>query len=390
LRPQVLALRRLHPGWGAGRIRVELHRLDAPAPLPSLPTLRRWLARAGLAPPRDRRPATRQPRATQPHQVWQMDAAEQIRLRQGPGACWLRLVDEASGAFLLTRVFAGASWPEVGAPAVQQALRQAFALWGRPEGPRVDHGVPWVGRGGLPTDLELWLAGLGVRLHVNPRRRPQANSQVERAQRTGQDWAGPSLCDTVEQLQRRVDEEDRVQRQHYPLAEGVSRLEAYPGLRHSGRGYGPWPWEFVCWDLSAALGCLGQWEGERKVDASGCVSLYDRRHHVGRAYAGRRVRVRFCAAGVEWVFVAGPEEVGRSAAVQITAERIGQLRVSGRPGRSAGRTQARRAQRAERGAEPGPGARGEKAPGVGAAVGVSGGQPGRSNSGSEGTTGQTL
>jgi hypothetical protein len=41
-------------------------------------------------------------------------------------------------------------------------LRRAFADWGRPERFRVDNGVPWGSWGDLPTDLALWLIGLGV------------------------------------------------------------------------------------------------------------------------------------------------------------------------------------------------------------------------------------
>ena len=57
-----------------------------------------------------------------------------------------------------------------------------------------------------------WLAGLGVRLHRNGPRRPRENTLVERSQRTGKEWADPGRCDTPEELQRRLDEEDQVQR----------------------------------------------------------------------------------------------------------------------------------------------------------------------------------
>ena len=53
-----LALRREHPIWGAGLIRVMLRRqLPQDAP-PAERTLQRWFVRAGLAPaPAGRRPA---------------------------------------------------------------------------------------------------------------------------------------------------------------------------------------------------------------------------------------------------------------------------------------------------------------------------------------------
>lgn len=105
LREQACALRQQHPRWGAGYIRVRLRDAYPDRPLPSERTLRRWFeplhlpaARAGPLPQAEAR------RAVVPHAVWQMDAADQLRLGNGQGVCWLRLVDEASGAFLQTVV----------------------------------------------------------------------------------------------------------------------------------------------------------------------------------------------------------------------------------------------------------------------------------------------
>ena len=48
-----------------------------------------------------------------------MDAAEKKALRNGQKVCWLRLVVEATGAALFSRVFAHPCWVEVGAAAVE-------------------------------------------------------------------------------------------------------------------------------------------------------------------------------------------------------------------------------------------------------------------------------
>jgi transposase len=104
---EALQLRRLHPTWGAGLVRVLLHRQYPVDPIPAQRTLQRWFRRAGLLPaPRGRRagPSSYQ-RAQQPHDVWQMDAADQVALRNGKQVCWLRIADECSGAVLETAVF---------------------------------------------------------------------------------------------------------------------------------------------------------------------------------------------------------------------------------------------------------------------------------------------
>jgi transposase len=105
-------LRRQHPTWGAPLIRVHLfretHRRQLSSNLvPSARTLQRWFADdPHLATPA---PSGRKPLAritpTEPHDIWQMDAVEQLRLGNGQGVSWLRLVDQFSGAILSTAVF---------------------------------------------------------------------------------------------------------------------------------------------------------------------------------------------------------------------------------------------------------------------------------------------
>src|SRR3954470_20462599 len=90
-------LRQEHPTWGAEFIRMELAERDRERPVPSARTLRRWFARAGLTPsPAGRRPRVDVGRATTPHDTWQMDAKEHIKLRTHKEVSWLRMIDECS------------------------------------------------------------------------------------------------------------------------------------------------------------------------------------------------------------------------------------------------------------------------------------------------------
>ena len=120
---------------------------------------------------------------------------------------------------------------------VQAELRRCFEHWGRPASVRVDNGYPWGSCGDLPTPLALWLIGLGIEVIWNPPRRPQDNGVVERSQGVASNWAEPDRCRNPAELQRRLNEEDRVQRESYPHGSFRSRLEAYPSLIHSGRPY---------------------------------------------------------------------------------------------------------------------------------------------------------
>jgi hypothetical protein len=73
--------------------------------LPSVRNLQRWFAQAGLAPVQSRRPPRVQQRGQEPHDVWQIDAKERLRLADGTGACVLNVTDEASRAALGASVF---------------------------------------------------------------------------------------------------------------------------------------------------------------------------------------------------------------------------------------------------------------------------------------------
>jgi hypothetical protein len=325
-RQEALELRRLRPGWGAGRLRVELLKSHPPGAVAPGRTLQRWLRQQRLAGPPAAAAAAA--RAAEPHEVWQVDAVEGLTLKDGTHACWLRLTDECSGAILATEVFPLYRWAEVPARQAREALRRAFGRWGCPGALRTDNGVPWGAAGGLPSGLALWAAGLGVPVLRNPPRRPQRNGVVERSQGTSRRWAEPGSCADIAELRLRLEEEDRVQREVYPAVGGLSRLEAYPSLRRSGRGYCR-GWEEMVWDAGEALRWLGRHRVRRKVSARGQVSLYHRAVEVGRAHGGCAVDVHLDAEAVEWVIEdTEGRELRRRPAPRLTPEAVMALEVA--------------------------------------------------------------
>jgi hypothetical protein len=212
----------------------------------------------------------------------------------------------------------------------QAQLRRAFARWGRPERFRVDNGVPWGSAGDLPTDLALWLIGLGIGVDWNPPRRPQDNGVVERSQGTAKRWAEPGACATAAELQRRLEEMDGIQRQEYPSVRGRSRLEAFPELAHSGRVYTP-AWERAHWSLAAVAAHLAGYAVPRRVDKSGTVSVYNRNHYVGKIHAGKTVHVMFDPEAIEWIFADEKGQQLRSRpATEISRKAILGLMVTNR------------------------------------------------------------
>jgi hypothetical protein len=200
----------------------------------------------------------------------------------------------------------------------------------------VDNGVPWGSPGDLPTDLALWLIGLGIEMLWNPPRRPQDNGVVERSQGTAKRWAEPQACAGAAELQGRLEEMDGIQRQEYPAVQGRSRLEAFPQLADSGRAYCR-SWERSHWSLGAVASHLAGYAVRRRVSKTGTVSLYNRNHYVGKPYEGKMVHVMFDPESFEWIIA---DEAGRQlrsrAATEIGRETILGLIVTHRRRRTGG------------------------------------------------------
>lgn len=99
-------LKRLHPNWGGGIIRVQLQQRFQQLSIPSERTLQRWFRAAGVATSGVQRPAVpRRERAQHAHECWQVDAVSHQTLADGSQVSWVSATDEASGAVLEGSVF---------------------------------------------------------------------------------------------------------------------------------------------------------------------------------------------------------------------------------------------------------------------------------------------
>ena len=104
-----LELKREHPSWGAGLIRLQWVEQFAASEVPQVRAIQRWFHAAGLQPVRAKRPAVEKSRGKEAHQVWQMDAKEQMHLGDGTGTSVLSVTDEATGAVLALAPFSPVS-----------------------------------------------------------------------------------------------------------------------------------------------------------------------------------------------------------------------------------------------------------------------------------------
>jgi len=103
----VRCFRAWHPGWGAEKIRCELRLRDKNIKLPSVRTMNRWFhwnnqISVSL---KSTLPISENKKAKALHEVWQIDAKEEMVLIDGSKNCWLNIVDEFSGMVIQPSVF---------------------------------------------------------------------------------------------------------------------------------------------------------------------------------------------------------------------------------------------------------------------------------------------
>ncbi len=303
LREAALAQRRAHPTWGAVLIRVALGQERPGARRPSAGTLRRWFRSAGLAPappPRRPRPAVKA-RATMPHRTWQRDASEHLALADGSEVSWLRVVDVGTGAVLGTTISppglleSGRAGGHAGGPAwavraVGPAPGAACRQWDA------------LGFAGRPAHRPGVLGGrAGGRRHGQPAPATRGQRRGGAVPGRGPGVGEPWTCRSPVELQRRMDQLDRWQRELYPAVAGMPRPQAYPGRTHSGRVYEP-AREAAVWDIRRAWELVAAHLVPRDVSSQGKVSLYNRAYTVGLRWAGRRIWVGFDADEGAWTF----------------------------------------------------------------------------------------
>ena len=140
-------------------------------------------------------------------------------------------------------------------------------------------------------------------------------------------WADPKTCRTRGELKLRLQREALIQRERYPSIAGMSRMEAYPELRHSGRPYDPAE-ERRMWDLARVYQFLAAGVYHRRANPRGFIYVYGWSRGLGRAHRGKEVVVRFDPRSREWVVSDDQgQELKRFVADELSRESILALNV---------------------------------------------------------------
>jgi hypothetical protein len=206
-------------------------------------------------------------------------------------------------------------------------FRSTFTRWGLPQGVRVDNGYPWGTPRDLPTELALWLIGLGLEVIWNPPAQPRENPKVERCQGVAAAWAEPHTCAGPAELSNHLDWVCQMQWRQYPSIAGSPRAAAFPQLLVPRRCYQR-SQEPELWELDRVDQWFAKRIWSRRVGRNGVISMYGHRRSLGRAYQGQEVVVRFDAENRHWVVANQAGEIlARFLAWELSRERILSLAV---------------------------------------------------------------
>ena len=319
-----IALRKDHPTWGADRISVTLRETfgqDAP----SVRTLQRWYRVERLIEPKMRHnePFIGQSRGA--HNIWQVDAKEQLTLLDKTVACYLTFTDEYSGCWLGSIAFPYHRINQVPVSEVRQACITMFERWGKAGSFRVDNGEPLGNpKMNATTALALWLIGMDIDMIWNKPHCPQQNAKVERMQGTSARWVELSKCATLSILQTQLDAEAVIQREKLQIRrlQNQTRIAAYPDVLINKR-----PFNDKTFNIQRVYTFLATKTYVRKVATSGFVSLYSQEFKINRDHKGKMIEIKFNPKTVEWEFYDNHTLLCTHNAAHLTTESVQQLTV---------------------------------------------------------------
>lgn len=278
---RVVALRRQYPEWGGRKLEQRLIDLGHHSP-PSPSTITAILRRHQLLDPQEssKHKAFQRFERAVPNELWQMDFKGDFAVRHG--RCYpLTVLDDHSRFVVGLHACA-----DNATYTTQMALVPVFRRYGLPAEITCDNGAPWGSAfRGFYTRFGVWLLRLGIRVRHSRPGHPQTQGKDERFHRTlGREVLRHLQNPTRAMCQRRFDEWRTVYntiRPHEALGRKVPAVCYQP----SPRAY---PERLPEIEYGSA-------ELVRKVRHFGHIKYLGREYHIGSAFYGLHVALRYTA-----------------------------------------------------------------------------------------------
>jgi transposase InsO family protein len=181
----LLAARKAHPTWGAGKLLATVQKKQPNLDLPARSTVCAILKRNGLTKARRRRPHLSHPgrpqsQFSEPNDLWCADYKGQFRTYDGE-YCYPLTITDARSRYLL----ACQSHLTPGTDAAKEVFTRTFKEFGLPLRIRTDNGAPFASTAlSRLSTLSVWWIRLGITPELIEPGRPQQNGLHERMHRT--------------------------------------------------------------------------------------------------------------------------------------------------------------------------------------------------------------
>lgn len=286
---------------GGDYVYSKLVNLHPDKDVPSARTMTNWWQQEGTN--RERGRPTDQEKSgwsENAHDVWQLDGKEKVELQTGEKVSWLNMADEGTAAHLKASVQPCKTVSEMCAQQIVMAVNGAFSRWGLPKRIKIDNGQPLKVPKHLdiPTFPVLWWIGLGIEVTPNRVRRPQENGIVENLQGTLACWTNPKGQASIEQLQKRLDEESEFQRDIYQLPKKgkKTRKQLHPELYTNPRTYNA-----DNFDIQRVYKYLEQQVWYRRVGQGGRIRFYNMEIYIGKAFKHQQLTITFDPINLIWM-----------------------------------------------------------------------------------------
>lgn len=257
------------------------------------------------------------------HNIWQVDAKEQLVLANGSHACYLTITDERSGAWIEGIAFPCFMISQVPLEEVRAALVSVFEKWGKPGSLRVDNGAPLGNpRMSSISALPLWLISMDVDMIWNKPHSPQSNGKVERMQGTSSRWVVIKNCKDIQELQHRLNQESTIQRTKLPIKrlKNQTILEAFPEILMTKR-----PYNEADFDEKRAHQLIAKAVYNRKSDKHGFVRLYGQDYKLTTAHGRKSIQISLDAKELVWKFFDQKKLIAERPALHLIGVRIKNL-----------------------------------------------------------------
>lgn len=214
----------------------------------------------------------------------------------------MNIADEGTSAHLQAKVHSKVHMASLSTSAAAKDVNTCFERWGLPKNIKIDNGRPLVNprTRDVPTLVVLWWIGLGINVIQNRPAVPQDNGIVEGLQGILKSWVNPSIHNSIEQLQTRIDKESHFQRCIYRMPgkkkQNKTRMELHPDLEKNTRVYDP-----KLFSMQKVYDYLSDQVWERQVKASGDVKIWGTSIYIGKAHARWTVYVTFDPLEKQWM-----------------------------------------------------------------------------------------